>query len=118
MKLTHFGKTPKNRTKELPAVGKLKLMFTPKDPDETVDYQISWKRKFRSDDKIISSDWVLDPSDTSGVQIKFSRFTNNSTSIWLSNGVHKKTVKLINTIETDGGRVFEQGVLVPVESTF
>lgn len=94
------------------------ITYPSKDPDEVIDYQLSWRKRLRSVDTIASSSWAHGAGDNSNTVITIDYHTTTTTTVWLSGGTANSTAKLINTVVTAGGRTYEQGVLIPIKSTF
>ena len=88
------------------------LNWPSKDPDELLDYSLNWSQALAGD-TITTSDWVI--SDSSLVE-NHSTNTSTATVIWLEGGALNQTYTVTNTIETAGGRTFQQSVNIRIMS--
>lgn len=86
-------------------------MKASKDPDETLDYGMDW-RKWLGGDTIASSTW----SATAGITVGTDTFTNTMTTVWLSGGSVRQTYTVTNRITTAAGRIAERSFQVYVEN--
>ncbi|MCK1670304.1 hypothetical protein [Bradyrhizobium sp. 150] len=78
-----------------------------KDPNEVVDYDLSWADQMTADtDTIASSTWTVPVSITKDS----SSNTTTRTKVWLSGGTTGETYTLLNRVVTTGGRTFDQSV--------
>lgn len=78
-----------------------------KDPDEVVDYDLSWADQMTADaDTIVSSTWTVPANITKNS----STNTATRTKVWLSGGISGETYTLLNRVVTTGGRTFDQSV--------
>lgn len=78
-----------------------------KDPDEVVDYDLSWADQMTADsDTISSSTWTV----PAGITKDSSSNTTTRTKVWLSGGTTGETYTLLNRVVTTGGRTFDQSV--------
>lgn len=91
----------------------MSLSFDPKDPDEVLDYKLDWTERLAGD-TIVSSIWQMSPAD--GLVIDRHSFTVTETVVWLSEGTLGATYELLNRIQTDGGRTFDQTVKLKVRA--
>ncbi len=78
-----------------------------KDPDEIVDYDLSWEDEMTADtDTISSSTWTV----PAGITKDSSSNTTTRTKVWLSGGTIGETYTLLNRVVTAGGRTLDQSV--------
>jgi hypothetical protein len=78
-----------------------------KDPDEVVDYDLSWSDQMTADsDTIATSTWIVPV----GITKDSSTNTTTRTKVWLSGGTTGETYTLLNRVVTTGGRTFDQSV--------
>lgn len=78
-----------------------------KDPDEVVDYDLSWADLMTDDtDTISSSTWTVPAGITKDSQSN----TTTVTKVWLSGGTANVTYTLLNRVVTAGGRTLDQSV--------
>lgn len=78
-----------------------------KDPNEVVDYDLSWSDQMTADtDTIASSTWTV----PSGITKDSASSTTTRTKVWLSGGTTGSTYTLLNRVVTAGGRTFDQSV--------
>lgn len=78
-----------------------------KDPDEVVDYDLSWADLMTDDtDTIASSTWTV----PAGITKDSSSNTTTVTKVWLSGGTANVTYTLLNRVVTAGGRTLDQSV--------
>lgn len=76
-----------------------------KDPDSVEDFSIDWEDRLGSD-TISSSDWAK----TGDVTLGSESNTSTTTTTWVSAGTAGTQAKLINTIQTTGGRTLERTI--------
>lgn len=81
--------------------------WSPKDPDDILDYQLIWTDRLAPADTIATSVWLIDSGE---ITIDSDTFTDNTTTIWLSGGTAATNVILTNRITTAGGRQYDQSV--------
>lgn len=81
--------------------------WPPKDPDEVLDYEMDWSARLAEDDAISISTWTI-VGGGSEVVIDSDSKTLMTTTVWLSGGMRNRSYKLMNHIETTGGRTHEQ----------
>lgn len=91
----------------------MSLSFDPKDPDEVLDYKLDWTERLAGD-TIVSSMWQASPAE--GLVIDRSSFTTTETVVWLSEGTIGASYLLLNRVQTDGGRTFDQTVKLRIKS--
>ncbi len=78
-----------------------------KDPNEVVDYDITWADQMTDlDDTIATSTWTV----PAGITKDTSSNTTTRTKVWLSGGTTGETYTLLNRITTTGGRTLDQSV--------
>ncbi len=78
-----------------------------KDPDEVVDYDLSWEDEMTADtDTISTSTWTVPV----GITKNSSSTTTTRTKVWLSGGTAGETYTLLNRVVTAGGRTLDQSV--------
>jgi hypothetical protein len=78
-----------------------------KDPDEVVDYDLSWADQMTADsDTITTSTWTV----PIGITKASSSATTTITKVWLSGGTAGQTYALLNRVITAGGRTLDQTV--------
>jgi hypothetical protein len=78
-----------------------------KDPNEVVDYDITWADQMTDlSDTIATSTWTV----PSGITKDSSSNTTTRTKVWLSGGTAGETYTLLNRITTAGGRTLDQSI--------
>lgn len=78
-----------------------------KDPNEVVDYDLSWVDQMTDDtDTIVSSTWTV----PAGITKDSQSATTTRTKVWLSGGTAGETYTLLNRVVTAGGRTLDQSV--------
>ena len=95
----------------------MSLRWPPKDPDETLDYTLSWAKELpRLNDEVFESSWRVEGVDatllieTDGIHVG-----QDKTYVWLSGGTAGTTYAVINTIQTSQGRTYERTVNLQVK---
>lgn len=88
------------------------LNWPSKDPDELLDYSLNWVNALGTD-TIVTSDWSINSAD-----LIENHKTNTATAtvIWLEGGTLNQQYTVTNTIETAGGRIFQQSVNIRIAS--
>jgi hypothetical protein len=94
--------------------------WSPKDPDERLDYRLDWAAEMAAmdGDTIQDSQWVVDDAnltllDSGGFS---PSFTDTSTQVWLSDGIEGVTYTLTNRVTTAGGRILEQSIRLKIKT--
>lgn len=90
----------------------MSLVFTSKDPDEVLDYQIDWTNRLAGD--TIDSFLVQQLDVDSDVVIDSSAQTGAFITVWLSNGMAGEMFEMLCRITTVGGRVMDETVTMQV----
>jgi hypothetical protein len=83
-----------------------------KDPDEVLDYGISWAARLGLTDKIIKSEWVLNQGP-----LMFQEWYVPSLAqvrCWIAGGVVDKTYFFTNRVTSQLGRVMDQTVSITI----
>lgn len=84
----------------------------PKDPDEVVDYDLSWAEQMAADsDTIATSTWTV----PAGITKSSISNTTTRTKIWFSGGTAGQTYSCVNRVVTAGGRTFDQTMKLKVK---
>jgi len=87
------------------------LHWPDKDPDDILDYAVSWAARLAGD-TIVSSTWIVPDGITKDSDSK----TDTVTTIWLSGGSVGTKYTLVNRITTAAGRQIDQSVAVSVRT--
>lgn len=84
----------------------------PKDPDESVDYQIDWSNELEVGEVISSSTWTVPV----GITDLGKANSDTGTTIFLEGGVAGEEYMISNKIVTDSSpaRTHEKTMIVPV----
>lgn len=83
------------------------LSWPNKDPNEVLDYELSWARRLADGDTIAGSTWLVDVGD---VTVDSDTFTDTKATVWLSGGTVGTRCTLTNRVTTAGGRTMDQSV--------
>jgi hypothetical protein len=85
-----------------------------KPPSADIDFEFDWSAWLGLyNDTIIGSTWTV---VSGAVTVQSSSFTTTSTLVWLTGGL-AGYVHLLNTITTEGGRIFPWTLRVKIEGT-
>lgn len=87
-----------------------KLYWDSKDPNESLDYTVSWYDRIVTD-TISASTWI---SITPGITISNQSSTATQTSLWITGGTANHIYDLTNRITTASGRVMDQTIRIEV----
>ena len=93
------------------------LRWPSKDPQDTLDYSLDWKKELsRIGDSIFESYWRIESDDEDPVALVTTSDGINAyiTYIWLVGGTANAVYRIVNTIHTSAGRIYERTVLLPV----
>jgi hypothetical protein len=90
------------------------VSWDPKDPDETLDYEILWSERIPEGDSIILSNWEV-PTGLGNAGSGL-REGNLVSVIWLSGGTIGETYSVVNTVETMMSRTFQQTVKLKIKA--
>ena len=89
-----------------------------KDPADVFDVQASHARQMaHDDDTITASEWRVDDDAEDALVIGASpapSFTDTTATCWVSGGVEGGNYRLVNTVETAGGRTWERTATIKV----
>lgn len=92
------------------------LKWPVKDPDELLDYTLSWAEELtRLNDEIIDSTWRVEGDPALTIVNHGIKSDQHLTYVWLEEGTPEARYGVINTIETAGGRVYERTVQLRVK---
>lgn len=86
-----------------------------KDPNERLDYEHDWTLRLEPGEAIAPPALCL--VDSGDVVIDSSTLNGNVQKVWLSGGTVKESgdpEKLTIRISTDAGRIYDEGILVPI----
>lgn len=84
-----------------------------KDPDERLDYTVSWSDYLAVGETISSSSWTVPSGIT---QYQSATNTNTTATIWLSGGTHGEEYLVTNQITTSAGRIAERSLNIVVRN--
>lgn len=87
-----------------------------KDPNEVLDYEHDWTARLDAGDAIVGDPEAL--VETGDVVVDSTVLEGNVQRVWLSGGTLKESgdpEKLTLRITTQGGRVFDEGITVPIK---
>jgi hypothetical protein len=87
------------------------VLWTLKDPDEVLDFELDWTDRL-VDDTIDTSVWVV----PDGITKDSDSNTTTHTKAWFSGGTLGTVYEIVNRIVTEGGRTMDQTVNLPVRS--
>lgn len=91
------------------------LITYTKDSDEVLDFLLSWVARLIDGDVIATSEWIM-PTPTDGGIVKDSDSkTDTTTTIWVSGGTVGKIYRVVNRVETGGGRIMDQTCLFKIK---
>ena len=85
-----------------------------KDPDEVVDYQVSWDQQLGDDDTI--DEVTVTVSEDSEVVVDSSTADGSDVTIWFSGGAEGENCDVLVAIDTAAGRHLEQTITLRVRS--
>lgn len=77
---------------------------SPKDPDETLDFQIDWSTRLDTGDTIVTSTWII----PDGLTKQSDGKTTNATTVWLMGGTAGTSYLVLNRVVTANGRTLDQ----------
>lgn len=90
------------------------LKWPDKDPDELLDYEVDWSARLAGD-TIATSAWIVPDGIVKDPGLGDSK-TDTSSTIWLSGGALGESYTLTNRINTGGGRIMDQSVILKIRS--
>ena len=91
----------------------MSLLWPPKDPAETLDYDIDWSLRLNGD-SILTSEWSIPPGVS--LTILSNLFNPTMTKVFLSGGVLGQVYTLSNTIITVNGDTMVESVQILMQS--
>lgn len=91
--------------------------WSPKDPDEVINYELPWGDELQTGDTIATSEWP--PELIDGVVLDATTISDDDLSTYarVSGGVDGTTATLINRVTTANGETLELLVLLPIVAT-
>lgn len=96
------------------------LVWPPKDPAETLDFDIDWSTRLGADTINASasnpSTWAIVTTDGGNLAIVSSSFTSSRTKVFLTGGTPKFNYVLRNTITTVNGDTEVETAMLPIRS--
>ena len=85
-------------------------IFT-KDPDEVLDYRVSWDSVMGADvDTIVTGSFTAEVGITKDSEV----MTTTYMDVWLSGGTDAEDYEILNDIETASGRTWHRSILIKV----
>lgn len=81
-----------------------------KDPNDTLDYEISWASWLRTSEAIDTSTWTV----PDGITEESESNTTTTATIWLSGGTRTTDYRVTNHITTNQGRVKDCTLVIEV----
>lgn len=91
------------------------LTWSPKDPDEVLDYTMNWGDRLVTD-TIATSTWIMSPDNPDLLlTTPQNSKTNTVTTLWLAGGTLNAKYKITNRIVTAGGRTMDQSVRIQIK---
>lgn len=90
----------------------MKTFTDPKDPSETVDYEIDWAPRLSSGESVASQ--VVAFIDAAGTTNPTNSLASNVSRIWLAGGTHGSRAVWTIQVTTTGGRTLEVALGVDV----
>ena len=81
-----------------------------KDPDALLDYMVDWT-KWLGTDTISLSTWIV----PTGITKHADANTTTTATIELLSGTKDNTYEVVNRIDTDGGRINDQTIIIHIK---
>jgi hypothetical protein len=85
------------------------ILAADKDPDDKVDYQLSWATNLGTD-TISSSSWIVPV----GITVLLDSSTTTTATVRLSGGTAGQKYQVTNRVVTASGQQFDQSIFVYV----
>jgi len=89
------------------------LSWPPKDPSETLDFDVDWTPRLNGD-VIVTSEWTIPPG--SSLQIESNTESVTLTKVVLNGGIVGQSYTLVNTITTAAGSTLVESVQVLLQA--
>ena len=85
-------------------------IFT-KDPDEVLDFRVSWASVMGADvDTIVTGSFTAEAGITKDSEVMATTYMD----VWLSGGTDAEDYEILNDIETASGRTWQRSILIKV----
>jgi len=91
----------------------MSLLWPPKDPAETLDYDLDWTARLAGD-TIVSSAWTIPTG--SNLSIVSNSFIASITKVWLTAGLLGQVYTLSNEITTAAGDTMIESVQILLQA--
>jgi len=88
------------------------FIWSPKDPDEVLDYLHDWSARLGEEDAIDTAYVIIESGD---ITIDSQSFSDGLQTVWLSDGVVGQTVVLTLRIDTVAGRTYDEGIKLKIK---
>ena len=84
-----------------------------KDPNEFLDYQVSWVDRLVTGETITASTFTVVSGD---VTLSNPSYASGITTVWVASGTDGSTAEVLNRITTSAGRIYDETVKLKIRS--
>lgn len=83
-----------------------------KDPNEVLDFEVDWTARIGSSDAIDTVTWTM----PAGITKDDQTVSGKVAIIWISGGTEGQSYNVGCRVETTGGRIYDETIVLPVRS--
>ena len=84
-----------------------------KDPNEFLDYQVSWTDRLVAGETIATSNFTVVAGT---ITLSNPSFAAGITTVWIAGGAVGETAEVLNRITTSTGRIYDETVKLKIRS--
>jgi len=86
-----------------------------KDPEAVLDYAVNWAADYLDTDRIIASDWSVEPVEDGGVAILSGDIADGAATVKVAGGHAGHLYRLSNQVVLASGREDRRSIILRVE---
>ena len=86
-----------------------------KDPAAVLDYAVNWSAEYLDTDRIVDSDWTVEPTEADGVAVVSSDVADGSAIVTVGGGLAGHLYRLSNRVTLESGREDRRSIMLRVE---
>lgn len=87
-----------------------------KDPGAVLDYSIDWGQDYLADDRLVDSQWTVEPDEPGGAAIADHKYDELVATVSVGGGMAGKLYRLTNRIVTASGMTDHRSIMLRMEA--
>ena len=92
------------------------MSYLLKDPAAVLDFRVDWGAHYLGSERLVDSQWTVDPIEAGGIEVETSQFDDHSASVRVSGGTDGRLYQLRNAVATESGQIDTRSFAVRVEA--